>query len=303
VSVVSGTRRHPVRTALVVTAIAVVGLLVVAGTVWGSVVLGTTLAKAVPHPLRSSSGSNATASGPRIGTHRASHPLHCDDACITTGSAVAGLVPTPGALRTIGAPELSDDGSGYDPGTPSSDYDDTLSQWTDADPQGDPDCMFVDAIVPFDTAAGAAPSNDGSSTRFLSEYDSEDTDTTLDLGVREFTGSADAEAYVAALQTLIAGCRHYSTAYDDGSGDRWDADVSALSRWGGLPDDVTALGWVETGSDGGEFYGIDLQRGDLVVRATISADSMREDTAQSFASSLAQQLEALPSDGSAPPNA
>ena len=285
-----------------ITAIAIAAVLVVTGTVWGSVSLGTALAKAVPHPPRSSSGSSATASGPRIGTHRASHPLRCDDACITTGSAVAGLVPTPGALRAIGTTGLGDDGSGYDPGTPSSDYDETLSQWTDADPQGDPDCMFAYAIVPFDTAADAAPTDDGSSTRFLSEYDSEDTDTTLDLGVREFTGSADAEAYVAALQTLIAGCRHYSTAYSGDSG-RWDADVSALSRWDELPDDVTALGWVETGSDGGEFYGIDLQRGDLVVRTTISADSMGEDTAQSFASSLARQLEALPDDGSAPPNA
>jgi hypothetical protein len=283
-----------------VVAAIVVGALVVVGVGIGAAALGRIAGQAVAHERETHPSTQHGSTGPRVGTHRAASPLHCHDACITTGAARAGLRPSEQALHELGTPEVSDDGSDATPGTPRQDYDDSTDAWKDGDPTGD-DCMFTYGISPVNAAAGAPPRADGSSTLFLSEYESDDESTIVDQGMRVFGDSSDAEHYVTALQTRIAACRHYTRTDEDSS---WDANVTAVSDWPSLPKDVTAIGWLERDTSGeGSFIGIDLQRGDLVVRTTIQGDALLDDTIADFIAATAKQMEALPSDGSAPPNA
>lgn len=289
---------------IAIVAAAVAGALVLAGVGTGAAVLGQLAGSVVGHRLASGSGAASGAThgttGPRVGTHRAASPLHCRDACISRGAAQAALRPGTRILQELGTPEVSDDGTDATPGTPRQDYDDTLEAWQDGDPTGD-DCMFTYGVAPVNAAEGAAPHADGSSSLFLSEYESDDEGTVVDQAMRVFGDSSDAEHYVTALQTRIAACRHYTLSSDDID---WDANVTAVAEWPSLPKDVTAIGWLERDTSGeGSFIGIDLQRGDLVVRTTIQGDALLDDTIADFVAATAKQMAALPTDGSAPPNA
>jgi len=292
-------RRRAGRVVAIVAGV-VAGALVVGGVGIGAAALGRLAGSAVAHQRAAHPASTPGTAGPRIGTHRAGSPLRCHDSCITSGTARAGLRPSQGSLEELGTPELSDDGADATPSTPRDDYDGTIDAWKGGDPTGD-DCMFTYGLSPVNAADGTPPRADGSSSLFLSEYESEDEDTVVDQAMRVFGDSTDAEHYVTTLQTRIAACRHYALTDEDNS---WDANVTALTEWPTLPKDVTAIGWLERDTSGeGSFIGIDLQRGDLVVRTTIQGDGLLDDAVRDFVAATAKQMERLPSDGSSPPNA
>ncbi len=272
-------------------------VLLAAGVVVGAVALGNAVSRAVAHR---GGTTHPEGNGARTGTHRAPAPLHCSDTCITSGAAQAVLRPSAGALSALGTPDLSDDGGDAKPSDPRSDYEDAMDAWQGGDPIGD-DCMFSYGVSPVSAAEGHPPRDDRSTSLFLAEHQSEDGGTVLDQAIRVFSRSDDAEGYVAQLQDRIAGCRHYATAGENDVA--WDADVSAIAQWPSLPKDVSAIGWTEEDAHGGVFFGVDLQRGDLVLRTTVLGDLTGADQIRAFVAATAQQLERIPSDGSAPPNA
>lgn len=84
-------------------------------------------------------------------------------------------------------------------------------------------------------------------------------------GVRVFDETASATAHLAQLESAIAGCASYS--YSETG---WSAVVTATPALD-LPDSVAAYGWAESAGLS-RYYGVDLQRGNLVVRLALNSD-------------------------------
>jgi hypothetical protein len=261
--------------------------------VWGA----TSLAHRItPPPVANSRVPSAL--GPKIGTHWASSPLSCHDACLSP--TIDQMYPSTAQVTAIGAPHQTDEGENYDPETAPEAYDDVVGTWRDDKPAGD-ECMFIYAINPVDAEDGMRPADDGSRTVFTSEYasdaDVDKADAVLDQGMRVFQDSAEATAYMHEMQTRIAKCRHYRTT---AKGSEWSSWVNAVSRWGSLPADVTAVGWVEGDAPDDLYYGVDLQRGNLVVRTSYGASPVSAAAFQGFITQTAQLMEGLRSSGPAP---
>lgn len=83
--------------------------------------------------------------------------------------------------------------------------------------------------------------------------------------VRIFDDSALATAFLAGVESAVAGCP--SLSFPEAG---YSAAVSAAPALN-VPASVAAYGWVESGGDG-RYYGFDLQRGNLVARLTLSSD-------------------------------
>jgi hypothetical protein len=278
-------RRTPVLIPLLV-----VGALVVTGGVaWGAVTAGRTLAHriATAGPPVVQRDGPPMADGTRVGTRWAPSPLVCDDECFILGDATASAGPDQVARKITDTPEVSDYGV-YAASSPLDDYDDLLRSWRDAEPSGD-DCMFSFDLTPSAARADTRPVDDHSMLQYIDGYQGHDEYPVLDTGARMFPDSATADAYVHALQDAIAACRHYRLSAED---EPWNAQVSALTGWGALPDDITAIGWVEQDIRGDGVYGVDLERGNLVVRYTLATDHLSRDGFQRFVSHMATLLEA-----------
>lgn len=84
--------------------------------------------------------------------------------------------------------------------------------------------------------------------------------------VRVFDQTSSATAHLAQLESAIAGCPDY--AYTETG---WYGEVTAAPALD-LPDSVAAYGWAES-SGVTRFYGVDLQRGNLVARLTLWSDA------------------------------
>jgi hypothetical protein len=268
----------------------VVGALVVTGGVaWGAVTAGRTLAHriATAGPPVVERDGPPMADGTRVGTRWAPSPLVCDDECFILGDATASAGPDQVARKITDTPEVSDYGV-YAASSPLDDYDDLLRSWRDAEPSGD-DCMFSFDLTPSAARADTRPVDDHSMLQYIDGYQGHDEYPVLDTGARMFPDSATADAYVHALQDAIAACRHYRLSAED---EPWNAQVSALTGWGALPDDITAIGWVEQDIRGDGVYGVDLERGNLVVRYTLATDHLSRDGFQRFVSHMATLLEA-----------
>jgi len=252
--------------------------------------------RTTPSPRASHDPSTNT--GPRAGAHHATAPLSCADTCITMPSAAAGVALTAPELRSLGTPTTAVDDYDSGPAAVQEDYEATRDDWESGDPAGD-SCMFTDAYVPLRESEDLPPGDDGSVTRYLEQYAAADDsdDQAVSIGARAFVSSSQAAGYSRALEDAIALCRHYSL-------DGWDADVDAIADWPALPADITAVGWIEHDAAGGAYIGIDLQRGNLVVRTTLDLDAdPGAARVEAVAAAIADRMERLPADGSSPPNA
>jgi hypothetical protein len=281
-------QRHRARTALLISVIVVGALVVTGGVAWGAVSVGRAIAHRITagRPPVIDRGGPPVADGTRIGTRWAPSPLVCDDECFILGDATASAGPDEFARNLTDTPEVSDYGV-YSASSPLDDYDDLLRSWRDAEPSGD-DCMFTFDVSPSAAQAAVRPVDDHSTMQFLDGYQGHDEYPVLQTGARAFPDSAAADAYVHSLQDVIAACRHYRLSAKD---DPWNAQVSALSGWGALPDDITAIGWVEQEARGDGMYGVDLERGNLAVRYTLATDHLSRDGFQRFVSHMATLLE------------
>jgi hypothetical protein len=241
-------RRRRTGTIIAVVAGGVATALIVGGVIWG----GTALIGGVTK-------GNA---------QDASKALSCSGACISLGDAGRALT-----ARSMGEqvaqlgldPESTSDPSGD--GTPLDDWSNALDSWDDADPSGD-ECMFTYLLTPVAATAHAKPRADASTTIQLPEYEADDEDDAiLDTGMRIFDDSADAEKHMSDMRRLINGCHGYRISEDAGG---WNARVTSPVVWDGLPGQVAAVAWVEDAGSQGRYYGVDLQRGNLVVRTTLT---------------------------------
>lgn len=147
--------------------------------------------------------------------------------------------------------------------------DDQIDQtkWWKAD-GGSPDtCYFAYSTSPLFFAPGAPgdPAAEDDPVYYPEwHYDTSDY-YYFSEGIRVFDDTDTASAYLAQLESAIAGCPDYSFSESG-----WSTVLTAAPAID-LPDSVAAYGWAESGGLN-RYYGIDLQRGNLVVRLSLLSD-------------------------------
>jgi hypothetical protein len=141
------------------------------------------------------------------------------------------------------------------------------TKWWKAD-GGTPDaCYFTYAKAPLFFEPGAIDDTAAANDPVVySEWYSDETEYYWGTeAVRVFDDSTAASAYLAGLETAIAGCPNY--AFPESG---WSSVVTPAPAFD-LPASVAGYGWVESGGLS-RFYAADLQRGNLVARVTIWSD-------------------------------
>lgn len=188
-------------------------------------------------------------------------PLDCGH-CFDVDDARSLDLPA-AAYAEIGLPHSDDEEFDITAGEDHSDS----TEWWKSD-GGTPDrCYFTSTSAPLFFSPG--DSGDPSADRDIVHYpdwhwDSSDYYSFTET-VRVFDESASAAAHLAALESAVDGCSRYSSTETG-----WHAAVSATPALD-LPNDVAAYGWAEsTGVN--RYYGVDLQRGNLVARLTLFSD-------------------------------
>jgi hypothetical protein len=279
-------RRGRRGTVIAIVAAGVATALVVGGAIWG--------------------GSALIGAARKGDAHDASHALTCAGSCISLADA-GRLLTGPTAADDVAAlgldPEPTSDPT--DPSTPTEDWSSALDSWDDAEPTGD-ECMFTYLVTPVAATAHAKPRADDSTTVELPEYEADDEDDAiLDTGMRVFDDSADAEQHMGDMRRLISGCHRYRISEDAGG---WDARVTSPVVWDALPGDVAAIAWVEDAGSQGRYYGIDLQRGNLVVRTTLTTGEIGLAAIRHYVTTEAARMAAITvhpgaAKGERPPNA
>lgn len=169
-----------------------------------------------------------------------------------------------------------------------------ISEQNWADVGGEPsECYFAFPQAPLGHTLGEGSAEaDDDRVHYPSWHSDEDEYYWLTEGVRLFDDSAGATAYMEGLAAAVDGCDTYSLP-DSG----WSGRVipaAALT----VPDEVAAYGWIETAGYS-RYYVIDLQRGNLVQRLTLSSDGVgpREAQFRMFAEAYAELLAELEPSG------
>lgn len=88
----------------------------------------------------------------------------------------------------------------------------------------------------------------------------------LTESVRVFDSTSRATTHLAEVETAVAGCP--SISFPDSG---WSATVTPTPALD-LPASVAAYGWVES-NDFGRYFAVELQRGNLIARITLSTDA------------------------------
>lgn len=214
----------------------------------------------------------------------AAEPLVCVEECFTLAD-LDGTVPPTDWLEALGVPIVDSTLGDYSRSTPGREFTSASRTWVEN--EGAPDeCFFTYIPAPIATTIDNRPASGNDSISYVNYSLSDDEYSSLDLTARLFGDSASAETHMSTLSQLVTGC----TDYEIGTGaSYWTADVTPVPALT-LPPSVAATGWVED-SPFGRYYIVDLQRGNLVVRATLATDGMvLEEDFRTFAEELAGQL-------------
>jgi hypothetical protein len=214
-------------------------------------------------------------------------PDECPTTCFS-GVHVGQLVIDDEEFETLGVPTLVNAFGSYPESSPQAEFSYTFTTWTEND--GTPaECFFTFFGVPVSLALDSTPEVSTDTIHYLEYRTSEDEYSGLNQSVRVFADSAAASAHMAAVHSGAATCSHYEM----GKGrDFWEADVTPLPALE-LPNNVAATGWVES-SDWSRYYVVDLQRGNLVLRSTLSTDgAITEEDYRAFIEDRATELAAL----------
>ena len=156
---------------------------------------------------------------------------------------------------------------------------------------GTPDaCYFTYATAPgyFATNASAGAAVNDDDIIYPDWHADEDEYYLLTESVRVFDETALATAYLAELETAVAGCS--SVSFPDQG---WSGTVTATPALD-LPPSVASYGWAE-GNDFGRYYAVELQRGNLIVRLSLWTDAYgaTETEFRAFAELYAEKLAEL----------
>lgn len=250
---------------IIVGALAFVGLIV--GVAAVAIQLATSFAEQDPFPAPDSApdsepiGELDDLLEGDPGSPVAVDPLDCD-ICFGIDDARTLELPAE-AYAEVGLPNT--DGEVYETSAGDDQIDQT--KWWKGD-GGTPDtCYFAYPSAPLFLAPGPAGDPTAEADRvYYPEWHHDDEEYYyLTEGIRVFADSAAATTYLAELETAIAGCPDYS--YSESG---WFSLVTATPALE-LPDSVAAYGWAESGALN-RFYGVDLQRGNLVARLTLTSD-------------------------------
>ncbi len=189
-------------------------------------------------------------------------PLDCDDDCL--GGSVRSLAFDPAEYDAVGL----DEQYGVDPpyGTVES-HGWNLDSWAEAG--GEPDeCFFTISTTPHAFGAddvGIAVDDEVWSLGWAGRS----SGTNVSQTVRVFAHSDGAVNFMARMEQRIAGCDDYRLVEQ-----YYSATVGPLDGLE-LPDDVAAVGWIESGigtARNSGYYSVDLQRGNLVERISLYSD-------------------------------
>lgn len=221
------------------------------------------------------------------GPATAADPTVCPDECFPY-EVFGEIVLDASVYSELGTGNQQEEWGDYPNTTPGKEYTYTAKYWKDG--EGTPvECFVAYGQVPIATRYDERPVAPDDTIAYLGYFTSDDEYSTLQESARTFVDSAAAEAHMTTFKELVAGC----TSYEIGTGSEyWTADVSPTPALD-LPDSVAAVGWVED-SPFGRYYATDLQRGNLVVRATLYTDGgVTEEQYRDYLEALAQQLAAL----------
>ena len=214
-------------------------------------------------------------------------PTVCPDECFTVDDFTLTVVGD-ADYAALGVPDVPPDVS-YPDSTAQKEFLYAASTWENG--EGTPEeCFPVTIYSPVAVAFEGRPESADDPVGFTGFRLSEDEYSSLSESPRLFESSASAEQHMADMLELVAGC----TNYDLGTGSTfWTADVTPMPALDGLPNSVAAVGWVED-SPFGRFYGADLQRGNLVLRATLYTDgAVTEEAWREFLIASAANLAGL----------
>jgi hypothetical protein len=163
------------------------------------------------------------------------------------------------------------------------------TKWWNTDGGTPEQCYFTYPRAPLFFAAGDVGDAPGAAdTVFYPQWHSDaDEYYVLTEAVRVFDSTASATAYLGDLETAIAGCPNYSFPESG-----WAVAVTPAPALD-LPASVAAYGWAES-NEYSRFYAVDVQRGNLVSRLTLSTDAYgpSETEFRAFAENYAEQLAA-----------
>jgi hypothetical protein len=238
------------------------GSLALVGLIAGVAFLAVQLATAVSQTAFSPTGGDPDALHEgEPGSPVAVDPLDCG-ACFTIDDARSIELPAD-VYAQIGLPHSDDESYEIVAGRDQTD----TTEWWESD-GGTPDhCYFTYTSAPLFFAPG--DSGDPSADDDLVYYPDWHLDSSqyysFTEAVRVFDESASATTHLAEVKAAIDGCSTFS--YTETG---WHALVSAAPALD-LPDDVAAYGWVENAGLK-RYYGVDLQRGNLVARLSLSSD-------------------------------
>ncbi|MDO7881681.1 hypothetical protein [Antiquaquibacter soli] len=211
-------------------------------------------------------------------------PLLCPGDCFPA-DAFGGIGLDSDVYAGLGALEQTEAWGDYADTTPGKEYTYSARYWNEG--EGTPaECFPVYTQVPVATPFDVRPDAPDDVIAYLGYYETSDQYSGLQESGRLFVDSASAETHMTTLQGMIASC----TGYEIGSGDSyWTADVTPMPALD-VPASVAAVGWVED-SPWGRFYAVDLQRGNLVIRAALYTDGVvGEEGFRQYAEQLAEQL-------------
>ncbi len=214
-------------------------------------------------------------------------PDECPTTCFS-GASVGQLVIDDKEFEALGVPTLVNAFGSYPESSPQAEFSYTFTTWTEND--GTPaECFFTFFGAPVSLALDSTPEVSTDTIHYLEYRTSKDEYSGLNQSVRVFADSAGASAHMAAVHSGAATCSHYEV----GKGrDFWEADVTPLPALD-VPNNVAATGWVES-SDWSRYYVVDLQRGNLVMRTTLTTDgAITEEAFRAFIEERASELATL----------
>jgi hypothetical protein len=238
------------------------GSLAVVGLIAGVAFLAIQLATSVSQTAFSPSGGDLDElleGDP--GTPVAVDPLDCG-ACFDIADARSLALPAD-AYVEVGLPHSDDESFEITAGRDQTDN----TKWWESD-GGTPDgCYFTYTSAPlfFTPDDSGDPDADDDPVYYPDWHFDSSEYYSFTEAVRVFDESASATAHLAGLESAIDGCSRFS--YTETG---WYALVSATPALD-LPDDVAAYGWAESAGLN-RYYGVDLQRGNLVARLTLTSD-------------------------------
>jgi hypothetical protein len=274
----------------------VVGAVLLVAALIGAVVFVVFAARTVSQASFTSGGDLDPVIVGVPGPTSAVDPLECSDNCF--GDEVfAELVADHNDLRGLGMTVNDYSFGDLLSSDTSVEYEQVLRYWNEEKVSPE-NCFFSYFTTPVSTPY--APRNDGNKDHieYIQGLFSADEYSTLNTAARTFETSAAATEHMESLFAQVNSCDTYELPETE---DTFASETTVTTPAGlYVPMSVAAVGWVES-SEFGRFYAFDLQRGNLVVRYTVSTDGViSESSFRSFVGAQALQISrlSLPEDAS-----